>query len=598
MNTTLNKYNNLYRKIVLGSHHNHMFDEEYYADEDQSNDIALKAILRNKKLSGPVLYTTTYGFKNNIQLQGQQQSKISQTQKSFGGMTNKLLKNGAFTYDGLKQKIILKDIVSDVASTIKAPVATRIVEYNLQSQQIKDTNIHHLINNLDYFSQFQIKELILNLSQNPLCDNGFVQLINHLPIFTTAELITINLESTHITDHSLRSLNRISGHFENLKEMKLLLKKTLITEKQSFTLVDTFNKNGIDLDVSCDFDKVNTYSLEVLQSVKQGAEMTGSNISNSSNISNLSRANSKLQSKINEKITTQVLNTGSFSQTNLGSSEMNVQPFSSYYGNMTLQQQQSLQQQTNSFQQNFNKSSLGSGLGISSSQFSQSQQEEDVKRKSPEELAAEKNYEDGYGKGFKILMGLGYKVGKGLGKNDQGITEPVQPQNKSKFKENNQSKASVDYFESLSNKTQSQQGLSKMVKFEKKSTLIINQKSTDQDTEDDNTSPSTSSNSKIEQIETQKASSQSKGSANIKQNSNLSPFNQYQGVNMYGNSNQQQLIHQNITISPFIGNIQQPQQQLIMNQQQQQMHLQMQMHQQQTPVNQYVAMQLHPSRMM
>lgn len=66
-----------------------------------------------------------------------------------------------------------------------------------------------------------------------------------------------------------------------------------------------------------------------------------------------------------------------------------------------------------------------------------SAQEEDVKRKSPEELAAEKNYEDGYGKGFKILMGLGFKVGKGLGKNDQGITEPVQALNKSKFKENN-----------------------------------------------------------------------------------------------------------------------------------------------------------------
>ncbi|EAS00325.2 G-patch domain protein (macronuclear) [Tetrahymena thermophila SB210] len=577
MNTTLNKYNNLYQKIVQGSHHNHMFDEEYYADEDISNDIALQAILRNKKLCGPVLYTTTFGFKNNIQLQGQQ-SKISQTQKSFGAMSNKQQKNGAFTYDSLKQKIILKDIISDAASTIKAPVATRIVEYNLQSKQIKDTNIHDLINNLDYFSQFSIKELILNLSQNPLCDNGFVQLINHLPIFTTAELITINLENTHITDHSLRSLNRISGHFENLKEMQLLLKKTLITEKQSFTLVDTFNNNGIDLEVSCDFDKVNIYSSEVSQNAKQGVEMTQSNISNSSNVSNLSRANSKLQSKINDKITTQVFSTGSFSQTNIGSSEMN----------------------TNSFQQNFNKSSLGSNLGMSSSQISQSLQEEDVKRKSPEELAAEKNYEDGYGKGFKILMGLGYKVGKGLGKNDQGITEPVQPQNKSKFKENNQSKASMDYFESLSNKTQSQQGLSKMVKFEKKSTLIINQKPTDQDTEDDNTSPSTSSNSKIEQMELQKTSSQSKGSANIKQNNNLSPFNQYQGINMYGNPNQQQLLHQNISTSPFIGNNQQPQQQLLMSQQQQQqqMHNQMQMHQQQTPLNQYVAMQLHPSRMM
>jgi len=67
---------------------------------------------------------------------------------------------------------------------------------------------------------------------------------------------------------------------------------------------------------------------------------------------------------------------------------------------------------------NISASSSASTTATSASTSSNAFQEEDVKRKSPEELAAEKNLEDGYGKGFKILMGLGYKVGKGLGKND------------------------------------------------------------------------------------------------------------------------------------------------------------------------------------
>lgn len=71
-------------------------------------------------------------------------------------------------------------------------------------------------------------------------------------------------------------------------------------------------------------------------------------------------------------------------------------------------------------------------------------------------------------------MGLGFKVGKGLGKNDQGITEPVQATNKSKFKENNMNKSSNDYFEKKTTASGGQLPTQKMVKFEKKSTLIIN----------------------------------------------------------------------------------------------------------------------------
>ena len=37
----------------------------------------------------------------------------------------------------------------------------------------------------------------------------------------------------------------------------------------------------------------------------------------------------------------------------------------------------------------------------------------------------EENLESKYGKGYKILKMAGYQLGKGLGKEEQGITDPI-----------------------------------------------------------------------------------------------------------------------------------------------------------------------------
>ena len=42
----------------------------------------------------------------------------------------------------------------------------------------------------------------------------------------------------------------------------------------------------------------------------------------------------------------------------------------------------------------------------------------------------EKNLSEKYGKGFKLLKMSGYKIGSGLGKLEQGITDPIEIQMK------------------------------------------------------------------------------------------------------------------------------------------------------------------------
>ena len=42
-----------------------------------------------------------------------------------------------------------------------------------------------------------------------------------------------------------------------------------------------------------------------------------------------------------------------------------------------------------------------------------------------EKSKMEENLESKYGKGYKILKMAGYKLGKGLGKEEQGITDPI-----------------------------------------------------------------------------------------------------------------------------------------------------------------------------
>ena len=46
-------------------------------------------------------------------------------------------------------------------------------------------------------------------------------------------------------------------------------------------------------------------------------------------------------------------------------------------------------------------------------------------QKTFQEKKLEENLESKYGKGYKILKMAGYKLGKGLGKEEQGITDPI-----------------------------------------------------------------------------------------------------------------------------------------------------------------------------
>ena len=51
--------------------------------------------------------------------------------------------------------------------------------------------------------------------------------------------------------------------------------------------------------------------------------------------------------------------------------------------------------------------------------------EEKISKKSFQEKKMEENLESKYGKGYKILKMAGYQLGKGLGKEEQGITDPI-----------------------------------------------------------------------------------------------------------------------------------------------------------------------------
>ena len=50
---------------------------------------------------------------------------------------------------------------------------------------------------------------------------------------------------------------------------------------------------------------------------------------------------------------------------------------------------------------------------------------EKISKKSFQEKKMEENLESKYGKGYKILKMAGYQLGKGLGKEEQGITDPI-----------------------------------------------------------------------------------------------------------------------------------------------------------------------------
>ena len=71
---------------------------------------------------------------------------------------------------------------------------------------------------------------------------------------------------------------------------------------------------------------------------------------------------------------------------------------------------------------NDNKLNINTSTNMLSINKEQSQNNE---RKSFKDKKMEENLESKYGKGYKILKMAGYQLGKGLGKEEQGITDPI-----------------------------------------------------------------------------------------------------------------------------------------------------------------------------
>lgn len=60
------------------------------------------------------------------------------------------------------------------------------------------------------------------------------------------------------------------------------------------------------------------------------------------------------------------------------------------------------------------------------------------KKLTAEEKEKEKQYENNYGKGFKMLQGMGFNLGKGLGREEQGRTNIVEAEFKTSLTTRNE----------------------------------------------------------------------------------------------------------------------------------------------------------------
>ena len=163
----------------------------------------------------------------------------------------------------------------------------------------------------------------------------------------------------------------------------------------------------------------------------------------------------------------------------------------------------------------------------------------DVKRKSPAELQAESKFTQEYGKGFKMLQALGFKVGAGLGKDNNGIREPIRAVQKSNFcdgsdKKPKKRKDKSSYFENLAQKNNTKMNVKKVVRFEKKGVMVINGKKEEDDDVIIMDSPCDANNGTNDVNEEPIGVTQVNQQANLNQNTLI--FNTYFHLNVQGNS--------------------------------------------------------------